>query len=126
MVEDYRDFGVDAKRILVVDDDGSMRALASQALRNAGYHVTTAKDGHTALAALKEYSVDLIVCDVAMPGMDGRALGHALMQQPGRIPILYISALEDLPATLPGAFLRKPFPYTELIGMVAEILAKRR
>lgn len=116
----------EAPQILVVDDDSSIRALAAGALRTAGYKVTTAKDGEVALAALRERSVDLIVCDVAMPGMDGRALGQALMNLPGKIPILYISAVEDLPATLPGAFLRKPFRYEELVAVVGEILARGR
>ena len=110
--------------VLVVDDDPSMRTLAAQALRSAGYKVTTAKDAEVAFAALKERSVDLIVCDVAMPGMDGRAFGQELMNRPHRIPILFISAVEYLPATLPGAFLRKPFRYEELVSVVGEILAR--
>ena len=113
-------------RILVVDDDGAMRALAASALRSVGHQVITVEDGVAALAALQRQSVDLIVCDVAMPGMDGRELGQALQGLRDRIPILYISAAEQLPATLPGAFLRKPFRYEVLTGVVSELLAKRR
>ena len=85
MSADFRDFGRHAKRILVVDDDGSMRALASQALRSAGYHVTTAKDGHGTLAALREYSVDLIVCDVAAISL--RRVDQRCRRDPGKATI---------------------------------------
>lgn len=109
--------------ILVVDDDGALRTLAATALRSAGYRVITAGDGSEALHALEGTKVQLIVSDVAMPGLDGRELGHALWERRRHIPILYMSAHPQETALLPGAFLAKPFRFDDLISQVRELLA---
>lgn len=111
--------------VLVVDDDRALRTLATQALRSAGYRVITATDGQEALHALEGTHVDLIVSDVAMPGLDGRELGHALWERRRHIPVLYMSAHPQNPALLPGAFLPKPFRFDELIARVKDLLEYR-
>lgn len=110
--------------VLVVDDDRALRTLAATALRNAGYRVITAADGAEALHALEGTRVELIVSDVAMPGLDGRELGHALWEQRRHIPVLFMSAHPQNPALLPGAFLPKPFRFDDLISQVRELLAR--
>lgn len=112
--------------ILVVDDDRHMRGIVALALRQAGHSVRTAEDGLDAIGKLAGESFDLIVCDVMMPGMDGRTLGQQLAEKPERPPLLFISAKEDLPATLPGAFLEKPFRLEVLVNLVSELLKRRR
>ena len=110
--------------ILVVDDDRALRTLVATALRNAGHRVITAGDGTEALHSLEGTRVDLIVSDVAMPGLDGREMGHAMWEQRRHIPILYMSAHPQQPALLPGAFLPKPFRYDELLSRVRELLSR--
>jgi CheY-like chemotaxis protein len=55
------------KRILIADDDPTMRAALDEALRAAGYHVTVCADGEEALRLLQQGGVDLVVSDVRMP-----------------------------------------------------------
>ena len=60
-----------AARVLVVDDEPSMRQMLSIALRREGYQVSTAEDGESALAALAAGQLDLLITDVRMPEMSG-------------------------------------------------------
>ena len=59
------------RRILVVDDDASVRTLARAVLERAGYEVTTARDGMQAIALLAESDYDLVLLDVMMPHVNG-------------------------------------------------------
>lgn len=61
-------------RILVVDDEPDVRMYVERALRIDGHEVTATFDGFAALAALREKSYDLLLTDIAMPGMDGISL----------------------------------------------------
>jgi len=66
---DEIDFG--AARILIVDDDATMRLLATTAVANAGFDARTADDGLQALDMLAQAPTDLVMLDVSMPGIDG-------------------------------------------------------
>jgi DNA-binding response OmpR family regulator len=110
--------------ILVVDDDRALRTLVAAALRNEGHRVITAGDGTEALSALEGTQVELIVSDVAMPGIDGREMGHALWERRRHIPILFMSAHPQQAELLPGAFLAKPFRYDELLARVRDLLTR--
>lgn len=61
-------------RILVVDDEPDVRMYVERALRADGHDVTATFDGFAAMAALRETSYDLLLSDIAMPGMDGISL----------------------------------------------------
>jgi len=61
-------------RILVVDDEADVRMYVERALRLEGHEVVSTFDGFTALSALKEGPYDLLLTDIAMPGMDGITL----------------------------------------------------
>ena len=63
-----------SEHILVVDDEAPIRALTSEILGAAGYRVTTAASGDEALRRLEAFTIDLVVTDMRMPGMDGAAL----------------------------------------------------
>ena len=58
-------------RILIADDEDSLRWVLEKSLRHAGHEVTTAKDGESALRAFETEPYDLVFLDVRMPGMDG-------------------------------------------------------
>ncbi len=112
-------------RLLFVDDEVSVLKTAARLLRSEGYDVKTASDGAEALELLaRTPNVDLVVTDLAMPGMDGRELGeriHALY--PGQ-RVLYMSGYFNDPGlSRPGSsasagFLAKPFSREQLLTAV--------
>jgi DNA-binding response OmpR family regulator len=81
-------------RILVVEDQPSVRALLEQMLVMSGYEVVTASDGMDALRLLETENVDLIIADIMMPNMDGYQLYERVMENPlwVRIPFIYLTA----------------------------------
>jgi len=122
-----------AIRVLVVDDEESLRHMLSLALSKAGYHVWTAGSGDEALKVLSESEpMDVCLTDVRMPGMDGLALieqGLATVASPPTF--VAMSAYGDeqlaLEALRRGAFdyLSKPFETTDL-QMRLRLLVERR
>jgi CheY-like chemotaxis protein len=83
-----------ARKILVVEDDESMRELLHLHLSSAGYAVEEAEDAITAGYALLKSPPDLIVCDVSMPHMDGIELIAALRadQALPKVPVIFLSS----------------------------------
>ncbi|HPX12093.1 MAG TPA: response regulator, partial [Syntrophales bacterium] len=65
-------------RVLVVDDEQPIRNLVNRAVQNAGYACQTAGDGQEALEILKREPVDVVITDIAMPGMNGIELTRAI------------------------------------------------
>jgi two-component system chemotaxis response regulator CheY len=82
-----------AKTILTVDDSGSLRQMVSFVLRDAGYGVIEAVDGKDGLEKAKQQTVDLVLTDQNMPGMDGLSLIRALrdMKNYKSVPILMLT-----------------------------------
>lgn len=122
-----------ARLVLVVDDEPGVRELVCRTLRGHGYQTLEASDGGQALELLEagQETVDLIVTDVVMPGMDGRELGRRLEQSRPTLPILYISAYDVNDIFRRGSphssatFLQKPFTPGDLIGSVEQLLRSR-
>ncbi len=121
-------------RILVVDDDRTMRAMLRRALETDGYHVTEATDGTTALDAYQEQIPDIVLMDAAMPGMDGFQACSELRRLSGVdvAPVLMITALEDDDsmerAFAAGAtdYITKPVNWTILRQRVRRVVGERR
>ena len=84
--------------VLVVDDDPGARLLVGTALEMAGFRVVTAADGAAALKRFGEHSMDCVVLDVVMPGMNGFDVCSALRQLPDcpHVPILMQTSLDDM------------------------------
>jgi len=104
-----------APRILLVDDEPKIRDFVSRALTAAGYLVEVAGDGASALAQAAGGGFALVVLDLVMPGLDGRAvLAELIRRQPDQA-VLVLSCLEDVPTKVAclefGAqdYLTKPF-----------------
>jgi two-component system nitrogen regulation response regulator NtrX len=103
-----------AKRVLVVDDDPGIRDALRMILEYEGYQVLTAGDGKTALASLDAESVDAVLLDIKMPGMDGLEILDRIAEREAAPPVLMISGHGDIAtaveATRRGAvdFLEKP------------------
>jgi two-component system, cell cycle sensor histidine kinase and response regulator CckA len=119
--------------VLVVEDDPRVREVAVRSLRAGGYRVLAARDGRDALdvTARTPVPVDLLVTDVIMPGLSGRAVAEELRRGHPDLRVLYVSGYVDdaigqngvLDATI--EFLPKPFTATSLLARVRAVLDAR-
>jgi two-component system, cell cycle sensor histidine kinase and response regulator CckA len=116
-------------RVLLVEDEDMVRAVAERALTRAGYTVTTAADGDEGLELVEAGGeFDLIVSDVVMPGMDGPAMVRAIRASHAALPVLFMSgyAEEQLRKEIDidgVAFLPKPFTVQQITDKVGAVLA---
>lgn len=90
--------------VLVVDDDAASREILRGMLAGLADTIIEAEDGDRALAILRENHVDLLLADMLMPGLDGRAL---LAQAPASVPAIVITGLNMEPPARAAALLRK-------------------
>jgi two-component system cell cycle sensor histidine kinase/response regulator CckA len=118
------------QRILVVEDNDCLRAVAVRTLSARGYAVAEARHGEDALRVIEESAepFDLVVTEMIMPVMSGYKLGRRLARQRPGLPVLYLSAAvnETLdpsgPASARTRFLRKPFVPDDLVRQVTQSL----
>ncbi len=116
-------------RVLVVEDEDMVRAVAERALVRQGYVVETASDGEEALALFADgKGYDLIVSDVVMPNLDGPAMARQLRAKYGDVKILFMSgyAEEQLRESINldnVSFLPKPFSVQQIAEAVRDALA---
>jgi two-component system, OmpR family, response regulator MprA len=117
-------------RILVVEDDRSVRDALDRALRAQGYEVTTAGDGLAALAAVTREDPDLVVLDLGLPGMDGLAVCRRLRADGDHRPVLVLTARDAVDDRVAGLdvgaddYLGKPFALEELLARVRALLRR--
>ncbi|HQP44279.1 MAG TPA: sigma-54 dependent transcriptional regulator, partial [Thermoanaerobaculales bacterium] len=111
-------------RILVAEDDAEMLELLARVLREEGYRVLTAGDGHQALARIEEGDFDLVLSDVRMPGPDGMEVLRRAMASRLHQPVILMTAFGSISSAVEamraGAFhyLTKPFSLDELLEIV--------
>jgi two-component system, cell cycle sensor histidine kinase and response regulator CckA len=115
--------------VLVVDDDASVRRVVTRILHGAGYVVHEAIDGAEGLRAARSHkeTLQLIVSDVRMPQLDGRAMERALREDGVMTPVLFMSGFDASTVTSRGdmvsTLLHKPFSSDELLRRVRSVLA---
>jgi DNA-binding response OmpR family regulator len=120
-----------AERILVVDDEQSIRTIVEYALREAGFSVVTAARGDDALRVVEREQVDLVVLDLMLPGVDGLEVCKRIRAERS-VPIIMLSARgEELDKVLGlelGAddYVTKPFSPRELVSRVKANLRRAR
>jgi len=125
---------MDGGRILVVEDDEHIQQLVGYHITRAGYQVTYADDGETALKLLEEAPPDLLVLDIMLPGLDGLSLLHRIRRHPllSGLPVLLLTAKgedEDVAKGLDGGaddYVTKPFSPKVLVARVKAALRRRR
>jgi serine/threonine protein kinase/ActR/RegA family two-component response regulator len=118
--------------VLVVDDEEQVRNFVCTCLRRGGFEAVPSSSGENALSLLETLTVDLIIIDVVMPGLDGFDTVRVLKSRPeqAQIPVLFISGLPEknrvLFAGQMGAvdFLPKPLNVKSMLGKVTAILGK--
>jgi CheY-like chemotaxis protein len=115
-------------RILLVDDDSDVRAVAAAMLGEAGYDVIETGSAGAALDCLEREGrgIALMIADILMPGMSGIELAHAARLSRPDLPVLFVTGFGGaaLPTghSNPGELLRKPFRTAELADRVATLL----
>jgi DNA-binding NtrC family response regulator len=121
---------VDARRIVIVDDDDCIREGMEMTLETAGHRVRSTNSGHEALRWLEDESCDLLIVDFSMPEMDGPDLYRRILARwPVSAPrVLFVSGYGEIPrhendpAVLAAPRLVKPFSLGDLIAAVTRAL----
>ena len=122
------------KKILIVDDDITLRAALSRYLQNRGYLVLDAKSGAEALALIEQDPADVVVSDVMMPEMDGLEFCRRFraMRSGQLVPFIFLSSRGELDARIQGHqmgaddYLVKPFEPKELVAKIEAQLERSR
>jgi excisionase family DNA binding protein len=117
-------------RVLVVDDEATIRDLLSKTLALAEYDVDLAPDGRTALERLRMIPYDLLITDLKMPGVDGLAVIREARRLKADIPVIIItgfsteaSAIEAVNLGVSG-YLTKPFRVPRVLAVAAKALGE--
>ena len=116
--------------VLVVDDDVLIRRMLERTLTAEGYRVEGAADGGAALAAVERAVPDLVVLDVAMPGLDGLAVCRRLRRLGLAVPVLLLTARDAVSDRVAGLdsggddYLVKPFASEELLARIRALLRR--
>jgi two-component system, OmpR family, response regulator MprA len=118
--------------VLLVDDDAPIRRMLARTLAAEGYDVAAAADGGSALAQVERSLPDVIVLDVAMPGLDGLAVTRRLRAKGLQVPILLLTARDALQERVAGLdagaddYLVKPFEIEELTARIRALLRRNQ
>ena len=116
-------------RVLVVDDDPTVREVVVSYLRAHEHEVVEAADGETALEAMRDTPVDLVVLDLMLPGIDGLEVCRRL-RETGDVPVIMLTALGDEQDRVVGLqrgaddYVTKPFSPRELALRVDSVLRR--
>jgi excisionase family DNA binding protein len=117
-------------RVLVVDDEASIRDLLAKTLALAEYDVDAVPDGRTAVARLRAATYDLMITDLKMPGMDGLTLIREARQLSPTLPVVVITAYSSEASAIAAidlgviGYLTKPFRITKILATAAKALGE--
>ena len=118
-------------KVLVVDDEQSLRDTLEYNLKKQGYQVESVADGNAALIQAREFKPDVILLDIMLPGMDGFEVCRAIRKEM-TTPILMLTARDDEIDRVVGLevgaddYLTKPFSMRELIARVKALLRREK
>lgn len=119
-------------KILVVDDETSLRFFLSEELAAEGYEVHTAANGYEALALLKEQAIDLAIIDLQMPGINGLELMAAIEKMADPPELIMLTAHASLETSIEAMrlgtsdFLLKPYQMSDLLQAIERVMKQRR
>jgi two-component system, chemotaxis family, chemotaxis protein CheY len=119
------------RRLLVIDDDQTIREMLEMMLDSEGYDVVTAPHGAAAMALLDQFRPDVILLDMKMPVMDGWTFLKQYRQRPGaKVPIVVLTAAQDdsrrAAEVGADAYLAKPFVIDDLVRVLEQYLSADR
>jgi two-component system chemotaxis response regulator CheY len=113
-----------SKNILVVDDSGTVRQQVTMALKQAGFETTEAVDGQDGISKISSSNIDMVICDVNMPNMNGLEMVEAVKAKPENkaLPVIMLTT-EGQPSMIKRAkeagaagWIVKPFDANQLIA----------
>ena len=119
-------------RILVAEDEANLRLVIQKELQRMGHRVQVAPDGEAALRRLEEGNVDVLLCDINMPRMDGMELLRRIHERPNPPEVIMLTGHATVETAIEamklGAYdyLTKPYRITELDALVKQAAEKRR
>jgi DNA-binding NtrC family response regulator len=119
-------------RLLVAEDEANLRLVIQKELKRLGYRVDVAPDGEAALRRLEEGNVDVLLCDINMPRMDGMELLRRVHERPNPPEVIMLTGHATVETAIEamklGAYdyLSKPYRITELDALVKQAAEKRR
>ena len=120
---------MDKPTVLVIEDDDNQRLLYEENLQWVGYKVIAAKNGHEGLQALHDHKVDVVLLDIAMPGMDGIETLGKILDHDNQLPVIlnsaYSSYKDDFMTWAAEAYVIKSHDTSGMQKAIAEVLAKR-
>lgn len=117
-------------RLVVVDDEPTIRELLTTSLRFAGFEVHAAADGTSALALIRDVEPDLVVLDVMLPDLDGFAVTRRMRERGQRVPVLFLTARDDTADKVTGLtvggddYVTKPFSLEEVVARIRAVLRR--
>ena len=112
-------------KVLVIDDEQSIRTLMVAILEDEGHEVLQAADGYQGLDVLESETPDIVILDIMMPGIDGRETYRRIRERPHleHIPVIMVSAgAYGAPETV-NAFMRKPFNLSDFLATLDRVLS---
>jgi two-component system copper resistance phosphate regulon response regulator CusR len=118
--------------LLIVDDEAMTTAHLRDGWSEAGFAVDVCGDGRTALSRLRTREYDLVVLDIVLPAMDGRDVLRTIRAEANPVPVLMLTACDDLASRVAGLnlgaddYLVKPFAFTELLARIRTVLRRDR
>jgi DNA-binding response OmpR family regulator len=111
-------------RILIAEDEPRLSSFLEKGLRAAGYSTTVCDNGIQAAAMATDQNFDLMILDIGLPGQDGFAVLRALRGRGDRMPVLILTARDEIPDRVTGLdsgaddYVTKPFVFEELLARV--------
>jgi len=117
-------------RLLVVDDEPSIRELLTASLRFAGFEVHAAGDGAEALKLAEQQRPDLVVLDVMLPDMDGFTVTRKLRERGREMPVVFLTARDETADKVTGLtvggddYVTKPFSLEEVVARIRAVLRR--
>jgi two-component system, OmpR family, response regulator MtrA len=117
------------ERLLLIEDDASIREIVSIGLKAAGFRVVTATDGQQGLATARSGAFDAVILDVMLPSLDGFEVCREIRKF-SRIPIVMLTARTDLVDVVVGLesgaddYVKKPFELPELMARLRAVLRR--
>lgn len=119
-------------RLVVVDDEPTIRELLTTSLRFAGFEVYAAADGASALQLVRDTDPDLVVLDVMLPDMDGFTVTRRMRERDQHVPVVFLTARDDTTDKVQGLtvggddYVTKPFSLEEVVARIRAVLRRSR
>ncbi|HEU5002066.1 MAG TPA: response regulator transcription factor [Actinomycetota bacterium] len=110
--------------VLLIEDDFRIRSIVEQGLQARGFLVTSAPDGETGLELARSLDVEMVLLDLILPGMGGLEVLQELRNIKGRLPVIFLTALDDTTSKVGGLdagaddYITKPFSVEELAARI--------